>query len=182
MLAPMNWTTPAESCMKIRTLCLRRLRPTATALLVALAAFGCGSAFHQPEVRLDAVQLGGLGLRGGTLLVELEVVNPNRFALTADQLHYTLALADIDEPEDTVWHDFASGTFDERFSVPARDTGRVQIPVSFSYSGVSSAALSLLRQGTFNYRASGSVDVRTPLGTHEVPFRRRGAVTLLGSR
>ena len=41
---------------------------------------------------------------------------------------------------------------------------------------------SMLRRGTFTYRASGTADVRTPLGTHQVPFRKTGTVTLLGTR
>jgi hypothetical protein len=40
----------------------------------------------------------------------------------------------------------------------------------------------MLRRGTFTYRASGTADVRTPLGTHQVPFRKTGTVTLLGTR
>jgi LEA14-like dessication related protein len=153
------------------------------ALALSLLASGCaGSVFNQPEVTLETVQVGGLGLRGGTLLVSLQVINPNRFALNADQLNYQLSLRDADETADTTWVDFATGSYDERFSVPARDTAVVQIPVEFTYSGLGAAAGSLLRAGTFTYRASGTVDVRTPLGRHEVPFRKRGTVTLLSSQ
>jgi LEA14-like dessication related protein len=153
---------------------------SALALSLALVANGCASAvFNQPEVTLETVQVGGLGLRGGTLLVSLQVINPNRFSLNADQLNYQLALRDADEVSDTTWVDFATGTYDQGFSVGARDTAVVQIPVEFTYSGLGAAAGSLLRAGTFTYRASGTVDVRTPLGSHEVPFRKRGTVTLL---
>jgi LEA14-like dessication related protein len=148
--------------------------------LLALLLAGCGSGmFQQPEVTLEGVQIGGLGLRGGTLLVNLEVVNPNRFALNAHQLTYDLQLRDPVEDNDTTWVQFARGTYDVPFTVGARETARVQIPVEFSYSGIGSAANSLLRSGTFSYRASGVVDVRTPIGTHGVPFNRRGTVTLL---
>ena len=150
--------------------------------VLALLLSGCGSAmFRQPEVTLESVQVGGLGLRGGTLLVNLEVVNPNRFALNAHQLTYDLALRDPIEDNDTTWVPFATGTYDVPFSVGARETARVQIPVEFSYSGIGSAANSLLRSGTFTYRARGQVDVRTPLGSHGVPFTRRGTVTLMGT-
>jgi LEA14-like dessication related protein len=156
------------------------VRPLLAAiLLVVLTA--CGSrVFRQPEVTLESVQLAGLGLRGGTLLVNVEVMNPNRFALNANQLRYQLAIADTENPRDTTWLDLASGIYSEQFSVGAGQTASVQVPVEFTYAGLGGAAGSLLRAGTFNYRATGVVDVRTPLGTHEVPFRRGGTVTLMG--
>lgn len=160
----------------------KRTRPVALLLLaVVLGACG-GRVFRQPQVTLETVQLGGLGLSGGTLLVSLEVVNPNRFALNANELTYALQLSDPEAEGDTTWIDFAEGIYDQPFSVGAGDTARVQIPVEFTYSGLGGAAGSLLRSGTFTYRASGSVDVRTPLGSYDVPFNRRGTVTLLGAR
>jgi len=150
-----------------------------TFLLVA----GCATAgFRQPEVTLENVQLAGLGFRGGTLIVHLEVTNPNRFALTSNQLRYQLAIADTESSRDTTWLDLASGTFAEPFSVAARGTEYLQFPVEFTYAGLGGAAASLLRVGTFNYRASGTVDVRTPVGSYEVPFRRSGMVSLLSTR
>lgn len=150
-------------------------------MVVAFAACS-GRVFQQPEVTLQSVQLGGLGLRGGTMLVHLRVVNPNRFALSANQLRYDLAVGDRNEPGDTAWVDVARGIYDRPFSVGARDSAVVQIPVEFTYNGLGGAATSILRSGTFDYRASGTVDVRTPLGVYDVPFRRNGKVTLMGVR
>ena len=127
-----------------------------------------------------ADRVGGLGLRGGTLLVNVQVVNPNRFSLSADELTYQLSVTDPEQVADTAWIDFATGTYGEGFSVGARDTAVVEIPVEFSYAALGAAAGSIMRAGTFTYRASGTVDVRTPLGSREVPFRKRGTVALLG--
>lgn len=159
----------------------RVLRGAVAVLLLAVLAACGGSVFKQPQVTLDNVRLGGLGLSGGTLLVSLEVINPNRFALNADRLRYELSLSDPREAPDTTWVDFAQGIYDQPFSVPAGDTSVVQIPIEFTYSGIGSAANSLLRRGTFTYRARGTVDLRTPLGGYDVPFSKRGTVTLLGS-
>lgn len=161
---------------------IRKMRGLVAAVLTVVAT-GCGGGmFEQPRVTLENVQIGGLGLRGGTLLVNLQIVNPNRFALNANQMSYELALSDPEAGGDTTWIDFAKGIYDQPFSVSARDSATVQIPVEFSYSGMGAAGSSLLRRGTFTYRAAGSVDVRTPLGTHAVPFRKRGTVTLMGTR
>ena len=156
-------------------------RGAALLMLVLLSACGSG-VFKQPDVALESVQLGGLGLRGGTLLVNLRVANPNRFSLASNQLRYELAIREPGEPSDTTWVDFANGTYAEDFTVGGRDTARVQIPVEFSYAGLGDAAASVFRTGTFNFRARGAVDVRTPLGTYTVPFQKRGTATLLGVR
>lgn len=162
---------------------MRGLRNVSSLLLGALLLAGCaGNVFRQPVVTLEGVQVGGLGLRGGTLLVNIQVVNPNRFELSANELDYRLAVADPSASGDSAWIDFATGTYDQPFSVAPRDTANVQIPVEFSYGGLGNAASTLLRAGSFSYRAEGTVDVRTPLGTYEVPFNRRGTVSLLSNR
>lgn len=163
----------------MKGLVVRRAIP---ALLLLLSSACAGGIFRQPEVTLEGVQIAGLGLRGGTIMVDVQVVNPNRFALNANQLDYALALSDPSAEGDTTWIDFATGTYDQPFSVGSGDTARVQIPVEFSYDGLGAAGTSLLRRGTFTYRAIGTVYARTPLGTHSVPFRKRGTVSLLGTR
>ncbi len=155
----------------------------ALSLFVLVLLAGCGTfGFRQPTVTLDGVQLGGLGLRGGTLLVNLRVENPNGFALSAHRLRYDLSLRNTDEVGDSAWIDFATGTFDREFTVGARATETVQIPVEFTYSGLGGAASSILRNGTFDYRAKGEVDVGTPIGTRSVPFTKRGTFTMAGMK
>jgi hypothetical protein len=105
-----------------------------TTLVVILAACG-SSVFKQPQVTLEGVQIGGLGLTGGTLMVHLEIINPNRFALNANQLDYELALRDPREPNDTVWVDFASGIYDVPFTVAAGDTAASRSPSSSPMPG-----------------------------------------------
>lgn len=152
---------------------------TAGTLLLSLLG-GCGSrVFEQPQVTLESVQIAGLGLRGGTLLVNLEIVNPNRFSLNASELEYQIAIANTEIANDTTWLDLATGVYQEPFSVGARTTEHVEVPVEFTYSGLGGAASSVLRAGTFNYRATGQVRLRTPIGSREVPFRRSGMVSLL---
>lgn len=162
---------------------IRTTTRAALSLLVLVMLTACGTfGFRQPRVTLEGVQLGSLGLRGGTLLVNLRVENPNGFALNAERLRYDLELRDPDQAGDSAWIDFATGTYDEEFSVGAGDTETVQIPVEFSYSGLGGAASAMLRNGTFQYRARGEVDVDTPIGTRSVPFTKRGTFTMAGQR
>jgi len=151
------------------------------ALFAVMLLGACtGGMYRQPEVTLQNVQLGSLGLRGGTLLVNVKVVNPNRFALNANSLSYDLSIADSRQEDTASWIDFASGMYEQPFSVGARDSATVQIPVEFTYGGLGSATATVLRTGAFNYNARGTVDVRTPIGPYTVPFQRRGSVSMLG--
>jgi LEA14-like dessication related protein len=159
----------------------RSLRAAFAGVVAVLLLAGCGSMFREPKITLDNVRIGGLGLQGGTLLVSLSVENPNGFTLSTEALRYQLSVRDPSAVGDTVWVDFANGTFDEPISVRGGETREVQIPVEFSYSGLGGASSSILRNGTFTYRALGSVDVRTPIGTRSVPFQKQGTVTMLGA-
>lgn len=153
------------------------------AVLLLLAAAGCAR-FRQPTVTLESVALGGIGFTGGTLLVDVKVVNPNRFDLRTDRLVYDLAVrrSGSSAGDEDGWIDFASGTHEDDIVVEARDSATVRIPVEFSYRALGDAAESLLRAGRFDYRASGTVHARTPLGSREVPFRKRGTFTMTTSR
>ena len=161
---------------------MRRYSVRAVVMLTVLAVSACGPVYRQPVVALEGVRLGSIGLRGGMLLVNVRVDNPNSFALSANSLRYDLALDRAGEPGDTSWVDFASGTYDRPFSVGAKQTSTVEIPVEFTFAGLGSAGLSLLRSGNFEYRARGTVDVNTPIGVRTVPFAKRGVMTLSGPR
>lgn len=158
---------------------MKTMRIFAAFVSVVMALPACSGAYREPQIELEGVSIGSLGLRGGTLMANVRVENPNRFSLRADDLKYELFLRrSADEPGDTAWVEFAEGTYDEDITVGGGETAIIAIPVEFSYSGLGGAATSLLRTGRFDYRARGTVDVRTPLGTREIPFRKTGTFML----
>lgn len=143
--------------------------------LVSLFAAACGG-MREPEVRMEGVRLGAVGLQGGLVYVQLRVVNPNRAELAAQRLEYDLDLAD---PEGDGWIDFAEGTYVEDMRVGGRDSALIEVPVEFTYRQAGRAIRSVLDRGTLNYRVRGRVDVLKPLRT-EVPFRKTGVATIGG--
>ena len=151
--------------------------------ILALTLLSACAGVRKPEVELEGISLGGLGLSGGTLLVNLEVKNPNSFGIRAERLLYDLYLRDTrrDADGDSAWVSIAEGTYDEDIEIRGGETRDVRIPVDFSYSDLGSAARQLLRSGRFDYRATGSVDVRTSFGARTVPFRKTGTVYLSGN-
>ncbi|HEX5726575.1 MAG TPA: LEA type 2 family protein [Longimicrobiaceae bacterium] len=162
---------------------MRRRFRSAPALPALLLLAACNAGLQRPEIELESVSLGSLGLRGGTLLVNVRVENPNRFELRANSVDYALHIRDTDEDAaaDSAWVEFARGTYDERITIGARETRVVSIPVEFTFSGLGGAAGELLRMGRFNYRATGTADVSTPFGSRAVPFRKTGIFTMSGA-
>jgi LEA14-like dessication related protein len=145
-------------------------------MMLGVSASGC---VRRPEVALQNVELSHLGPGGGSLLVTLEVTNPNSFALDSERMTYALELEGLGEDGEEQWLEFVSGTYDAPFSVPAGQSATVQLPVDFDYTRLGSSALALLRSGGVDYRARGTVLLHTPLGTRSVPFKKQGT---LGSK
>jgi LEA14-like dessication related protein len=158
-------------------------RSAAMAALLMLAA--CSGTVRQPEIDLEGVSLGSLGLGGGTVNVNVRVHNPNRFSIRADDLTYRLFLRRQADQQasvgDSAWVEFAEGTYDDTLTVRGGETRTFAIPVEFTFGALRGAAGSLLQTGRLQYRAEGTVDVRTPLGTREVPFRKTGSFTMSGA-
>jgi len=154
---------------------MKRKNVVAMTLLLALigGAAACSPGVEEPEVRLDGISVGGLGLEGGVLDVRVRVVNPNRFSLEASGLRYVMELASEEGDGDFIR--FAEGDFREELRVGARDSAVVEIPVRFQYRDVGSAVRTALRQGVLDYRVSGSVLLEEPL-RRTIPFRKLGTV------
>lgn len=149
-----------------------------TALLASTAAVAACSflgrqAFKQPIVRLQKVEVVGVGLTGGSLNVGLSVYNPNHYRLDATRLRYEVLLN-----SDSV--KLASGTLDQRFTVQDNDSTIVTVPVDFSYNGVGAAGRSLLNTGVLTYHVRGDVTVGSTVGSFTVPYSSIGRFTTNG--
>jgi LEA14-like dessication related protein len=141
-----------------------------------LGVVACIPKYEQPEVRLNTVRLGALGLRGGTVYATLVVTNPNSFALRTFALAYAIEMNSATTSAAS-YVPLASGTLDREVSIAAHDSALVEVPVDFTYDGVGSALRSILRSGTLDYRLSGDLQVLEPL-RRRIPFRHNGTVNL----
>lgn len=137
-------------------------------------AGGCASLFQNPSVRILDVRVASLGLTSGRALVDLEVVNPNRFSLRVQSFDYVLEIEDGDGSDE--WAELATGRAPEAIPVAGRDTAVVSLDVPFQYRAVQSAIGAYLREGRVGYRFRGDALVRGPLGNVELPFSQRGVI------
>lgn len=159
---------------------LRQFRWSLPLVLLAIFASACVGRVRQPEVRLAGVKVGGIGLRGGQLIAQVEITNPNGFALEADRVTYDLKVSDPASSGDR-WIDFAKGEFSQRVRVGGKDTEVFEVPIDFTYTAVSGALRSIMDRGTFDYQVRGDVRLREPIG-RQLPYRHQGNVSLSGIR
>ncbi|HSU15233.1 LEA type 2 family protein [Longimicrobium sp.] len=159
-----------------------RLKMTAALTAAALAVSACSGTVQRPDIELEGVTLGSIGLAGGTLVANIRVHNPNRFTLRAQDLRYQLFLrkAGSTTSGDSAWTRFAEGTYGDTLTVRAGQTRTFGIPVSFSFGQLAGAGRGLMDYGRVDYRAEGTVDVRTPIGLRNVPFHKVGTF-IMGS-
>jgi LEA14-like dessication related protein len=145
--------------------------------LIAIAAIlvvtACDSiaerAFTRPVIAVRGVKLRSVGLTGGSLETTLAILNPNPYPLPVQRATYAFALADSTE--------VGRGVTAAPFTIPARDSVVVELPVDVSWQGLRAAARDAARDGTVDYRLSGVVTFDTPLGDPNVSFESAGRFT-----
>ncbi len=149
-------------------------RAIAGALSLLLAsALGCTmlqKTIEKPKVQLHSVGLKKLENQGLTLLVGLEVENPNAFELRVDSLRYE---AEIEGRK------VATGMLEDSVGVPAKGKSVVEIPVAINYGDLFGSVLDWVTRMGQNekktrYRVKGSVRV----GLLDIPFDEQGELDL----
>ena len=126
-------------------------------------------AFARPTIAVRGVRVKSVGLTGGSIQVSLAIANPNPYPLPIERATYIFALADSTE--------IGRGESAAAFTLPARDSTVVELPLDVSWQGLRAAARDAARDGTVDYRFTGSVTLETPVGNPNVPFESAGRVT-----
>jgi LEA14-like dessication related protein len=127
--------------------------------------------FARPAVTFRGVNLGTVGLGGGSLDVALGVANPNPYALTAKRMSYRLLVGDSTE--------VARGATTAAVSVAGHDSAVVRLPLDVSWRGLSAVGQRALNDGTVDYRLVGEIVADTPIGEHAFPIDQRGRFAAL---
>lgn len=126
-------------------------------------------AFRRPTIAVRGVRVQSIGLTGGSIQVSLAIANPNPYPLPVQRATYLFALADSTE--------IGRGESAVAFTLPAHDSTVVELPLDVSWHGLRAAARDAARDGTVDYRFTGSVTLDTPIGHPNVPFESVGRFT-----
>lgn len=145
------------------------------ALMFAVAAgASCASlrsalSFQEPQLKLEEINVTGLGLTGGTLDLVFDVYNPNGYRLRSTKLEVGLDLEDVH---------FGDALIDKPLDLSPENHNRVIVPVRFEWAGVGAGARALLLRQAIRYGVTGAVLVDTPLGERRVAIKASGDVPL----
>ena len=153
---------------------LRNRRSRGASLLALASAIGIVScatfkqlSFERPTVELDTVEISGLDLDGVSLVLWLDVYNPNGYEIQTTRVEAAL---DLEETH------FGSAALDEGVPLAAASHTLVRLPASFTWEGVGAAARALLGRGTVDYDLDARLRIQTSLGARTVNLRHRGQV------
>src|SRR2546426_11563601 len=156
---------------------LGTMLPTARRVAAALLAVTLSSCatlrnaltFEKPQIDLQAINVTGLGMSGGTLDLVFDVYNPNQYRLRSTRLEVGLELANTD---------FGEALIDKPLDLSPENHSRVVMPVRFTWAGVGAAARSLLQSQELPYGITGAVILDTPLGERRVQLNSKGNVPM----
>lgn len=147
--------------------------PRRLAFLALISVPACSGlaerAFSRPVIAVRGVKVRSVGLTGGAIEVSLAIANPNAYPLPVKRAIYTFALRDSTE--------IGRGESAAAFTLPAHDSTVVELPVDVSWQGLRAAARDAARDGTVDYRLTGTVTLDTPLGGPNVAFESTGRFT-----
>jgi LEA14-like dessication related protein len=147
--------------------------------LLGVLAAACIGRVRAPIVELTGIRFGGIGLRGATLIAQLDIDNPNDFSIETDSITYEFEASNPSETEN--WTPVTKGTNTQRIRIDEERKTAVEVPIELSYSGLTGPVRSIMDKGTFNYRVRGKVFLREPL-RRTLPFSEKGNLSLVGAR
>jgi len=125
--------------------------------------------FQQPTASLEGVEITGIGLKGGSLRLLLDVYNPNSYDIHTVRVDAGLDIEDVH---------FGDARIDERITLAQSSTTRVPVPVRFTWEGVGAGARGLLGHGSVRYVLDSTIYVDTPLGDRRIMIQTSGEVPL----
>jgi LEA14-like dessication related protein len=126
-----------------------------------------------PDIRVKRIDVERMSLQAVDLMLELEVANPNRFALMLQRLNYQLKLNGMD---------VGQGAAAQAMRVDKQGKGKIRLPLSLDLQKVGSGLYSTLAAGKgLSYELNGMLDATgdTPvIGDIKIPFDKQGRFNL----
>ncbi len=140
---------------------------------VVLLCLACATlsrlTFQEPELRLEAINITGLGITGGTFDLVFDVYNPNDYRIRSTRLEVGVDLEGTH---------FGDALLERPLDLSPTNHSRVVVPVRFEWAGVGAGARAMLTRQALGYGVTGTVFLDTPLGDRTVTLQGKGNVPL----
>ena len=140
---------------------------------VVLLCLACATlsrlTFQEPELRLEAINITGLGITGGTFDLVFDVYNPNDYRIRSYRLEVGVDLEGTH---------FGDALLERPLDLSPTNHSRVVVPVRFEWAGVGAGARAMLTRQALGYGVTGTVFLDTPLGDRTVTLQGKGNVPL----
>ncbi len=150
---------------------IRAVRHCLAVTLLGSVALSCSLfqriRFEEPDVSLEAIEITGLDLSGVSLVLWLDVFNPNDYDLRTTRVEADLELEGSR---------FGRAQLSEAAVLGAGLHTRVGVPAEFSWQGLGAGARGLLERGSVRYQLDTRLRVETSFGGRNLTLRRRGEV------
>lgn len=132
-------------------------------------ASGKMKVWRLPQVKDISLKVDSLSLSEARMRLNLQLENPNAFNLEIQRLHYRIALEG---------RDFAAGDVALPQTVPARESGRIEIPLSLNLGELGLAAVGLLRGKNADYTLEYSAELLGPEGRLKLEATKQGTLKI----
>ena len=124
-----------------------------------------GLGIEKPKVAFVEANVTGLGLDGVSVVLSLEVQNPNHFELQFDKLKYEVSVGSLS---------LAKGEANEQIKIAANEKKLVKLPLTVSGGSALQLAKNLLTEAEVpQVSLVASADFGTPFGPVNIGFQER---------
>ncbi len=124
-----------------------------------------GWILEKPSFVLREIILTPRSFKDMSLLLGLEIQNPNRFDLTLKSFECNVYL---DKEE------IGNGRLEKEVLIPSSTTTRAQVPVAVKIKDLSGILKAVITGDKLPYRIEGKADIKTVFGSLYFPFSKEG--------
>lgn len=137
-------------------------------LALSILLVSClGWVMEKPSLVLREVTLRPHSFTEISLLLGLDVQNPNRFDLTLKSFEYTVYLNN---------QEIGNGRLETELLIPSSSVTRIQVPVLATFKDWSGSLQAIIARDGLPYKIEGRADIKTVFGCLNYPFSKEGHI------
>jgi LEA14-like dessication related protein len=124
---------------------------------------------EKPSFVLREIILSPRSFTEMSLLLGLEIQNPNRLDLTLKSFEYTVYLNK---------EEIGNGRLEKELLIPSSSITQLQVPVAAKFKDLGGSLKTIITGDDLPYTIEGKADVKTAFGSLHFPFSKEGRINL----